>query len=934
MSKYPGRIVTDLAPAGYSVYFDGSGDFLTLPSTSALAMGTGDFCVEMWIYPTAPSGDQCIYANFASGGGNTQMGFFIRNGNSIRFSSWDTAFLDSAAGTIVANTWYHLVVCRSGNNGALFINGVRQASQSGSPNDFSSTNAINIGRRPANDQFFPGYVSNVRAVKGSSVYDPTQTTLRVPTQLFPITNTQLLTCQSPSFVDNSTNNFAITVNGNAATSTFTPFPAYVPYNPALGASTPGVWTVDEAMQAAATRQWNMYDPYFNLTTLLLHGNQPADVTDTNNNTFKDSSSNNFGITRNGNTTQGTFSPFSQTGWGNYFISPNYLRIAYNAAFLWSTGARTFEAWVYLNSTSSNNVIFGLDNESSSNTWELFVNTSGQVVFRYYNGASQTVTTTSTVLTNAWTHIAFTYDGTSVITLYINGVSAGTGTKQGTPITDNNPLLIAHTLVGLAGNAYFNGYISNVRFTSAVVYTGNFTPSTTPLTAITNTSLLTCQSNRFVDNSTNTFAITVINTPSVQPFSPFLPTVAYTPQTIGGSGYFDGSGDSLSVATNAALTVTGNVDACFEAWIYPTETPGATATILQKSGISGSVFSNYELGFSSSRLLVLFGGNSGSPGSSVFTLNGATTLPLNAWSHVVGTKRYVGGGSTNEYRVFVNGKLDGFTTAANISDGNAQAFTVGALPSGTAFTGYISGNRVFNTSIPASYQTTSTTVGTQIFTSPTAPATAGTASILCNFTNAGVVDSTADNVFETAGNAQISTTQSKFGGSSMYFDGTGDYLKGVYSPNMILSGDFTIECWINFSAHGNYGGIISFATPNTSVAPTSGWALVFYQTTDRLYFEAGGGVGITATNAVTANQWNHIAVVRSGSTITHYLNGTANGTGTSSATFTPLTTDNFAIGSNRGFDSSMTGYLDDIRITRGYARYTGNFTPQTSQWQDQ
>jgi chitinase len=110
--------------------------------------------------------------------------------------------------------------------------------------------------------------------------------------------------------------------------------------------------------------------------------------------------------------------------------------------------------------------------------------------------------------------------------------------------------------------------------------------------------------------------------------------------------------------------------------------------------------------------------------------------------------------------------------------------------------------------------------------------------------------------------------------------------------------------------------------------------VFYQTTDRLYFEAGGGVGITATNAVTANQWNHIAVVRSGSTITHYLNGTANGTGTSSATFTPLTTDNFAIGSNRGFDSSMTGYLDDIRITRGYARYTGNFTPQTSQWQDQ
>jgi hypothetical protein len=665
------------------------------------------------------------------------------------------------------------------------------------------------------------------------------------------------------------------------------------------------------------------DEFFNRVTLLLPGNGTNGA---QNNTFLDSSTNNFSITRNGNTTQGTFSPFSQTGWSNYFISPNYLRIAYNAAFLWSTGARTFEAWVYLNSTSSNNTIFGLDNESSSNTWELFVNTSGQVVFRYYNGASQTVTTTSTVSTNAWTHIAFTYDGTSVITLYINGVSAGTGTKQGTPITDNNPLLIAHTLVGLAGNAYFNGYISNVRFTSSVVYTGNFTPSTTPLTAITNTSLLTCQFNRFVDNSTNAFAITVINTPSVQAFSPFAPTAAYSAATVGGSGYFDGTGDYLSVATNAALTVTGNVDACFEAWIYPTATPGATATILQKSGISGSVFPNYEFGFSSSRLLVLFGGNSGSPGSSVFTLNGATALPLNAWSHVVGTKRYVGGGSVNEYRVFVNGKLDGVATAANISDGNAQAFTVGAQPGGTAFTGYISGNMVFNTSIPASYQTTSTTVGTQIFTSPTAPATAGTASILCNFTNAGITDATAKNVLETVGNAQISTTQSKFGGSSMSFDGTGDWLLVPHNVDQMFgTGAFTVEFWLYLNATGAARGLVAKGTG------TTGW-LVSLDSSNRVVFTYTTST-ITSTGTISGTTWAHIAVVREGTGTNQtkiYINGTNDGTATVSTDFNQ--TNSMYVGADRTGGSSLNGYIDDLRITKGYARYTANFTAPTSAFQ--
>ena len=89
------------------------------------------------------------------------------------------------------------------------------------------------------------------------------------------------------------------------------------------------------------------DTYFNLVTLLLPGNGTNGA---QNNTFLDSSTNNFTITRNGNTTQGTFSPFSQTGWSGYFATGQGLT---NASALLSTTANTFtgEAWIYLTASS-------------------------------------------------------------------------------------------------------------------------------------------------------------------------------------------------------------------------------------------------------------------------------------------------------------------------------------------------------------------------------------------------------------------------------------------------------------------------------------------------------------------------------------------------------------------------------------------------------
>jgi len=640
------------------------------------------------------------------------------------------------------------------------------------------------------------------------------------------------------------------------------------------------------------------DAYFNLVTLLLPGNGTNGA---QNNTFLDSSTNNFTITRNGNTTQGTFSPFSQTGWSNFFNGSSSLSLATATAI--GTGNVTVEFWFYPTDTSA--TYYGIyDGRSSNNT------DTGLGIFQYGRtieiyGLGLKVSSAANAFTaNTWTHFAVVRtSGTCQI--YINGVASGSSASYSNNFTST----IRSIGGGVSAAFYYPGYISNLREVTSALYSGNFTPSTTPLTAVSGTTLLTCQSNRFIDNSSNAYAITVAaGSPSVQAFSPFLPTAAYSAATVGGSGYFDGTGDYLSFASNAAFTV-GTGDLTIEAWIYVTSLSQIYQGILSGRADTPSNFPGLGLVIDNSQLFFsILNVGSG--------LRDSATVPLNQWVHVVGVR------SGTNAALFVNGARKASST--NSENGTSSAMVVGRYYPATDnyyFSGYISGARLVKGT--AVYDPTQTSI-----TVPTAPLTAITnTSLLCNFTNAGITDATAKNDLETVGNAQISTTQSKFGGSSMYFDGTGDYLRVPYSKQWALGGDFTIEFWINYSAHGNYGGIVSCANSNTGSPPSAGWAVVFYATTNNLYFEGQGGFNIQSSSSISTNTWTHCAVVRSGSTITMYIGGTSVGSGTSSTVF-DSTSDPLLIGIERGFSGTMTGYIDDLRISR-YARYTSAFTPPTA-----
>ena len=189
-----------------------------------------------------------------------------------------------------------------------------------------------------------------------------------------------------------------------------------------------------------------------------------------------------------------------------------------------------------------------------------------------------------------------------------------------------------------------------------------------------------------------------------------------------------------------------------------------------------------------------------------------------------------------------------------------------------------------------------------------------------------------------GNAQISTTQSKFGSSSAYFDGTGDYIDagGSSLRPVCDSGDFAVEFWFYQDSRPDYASLITnYGTGN------GGWALYINSLSpNQLYWWHYNGSGWVYLNSsqgtrttVTLDTWHHVAVTRSGNTWRLFLNGTQEDTITDSNN---ITAGNGAVFSglrlgtiNAGLQYAFHGYIDDVRITNGDARYTSNFTPPTT-----
>ncbi len=157
------------------------------------------------------------------------------------------------------------------------------------------------------------------------------------------------------------------------------------------------------------------DAQFNYVTMLLHGDGTNGA---QNNTFLDSSTNNFTITRNGNTTQGSFSPYG-SNWSNYFDGTgDYLTVPDNAVFSLGSGNFTIEAWV--NPTASPNQPMIIGQWTSSYAWTMQLSNDGNRNLRalLHDGSFQDYVSTSPLGLNTWNHCAFVRESNTV-SLYLN-----------------------------------------------------------------------------------------------------------------------------------------------------------------------------------------------------------------------------------------------------------------------------------------------------------------------------------------------------------------------------------------------------------------------------------------------------------------------------------------------------------------------------------
>ena len=821
-----------------SGYFDGSGDYLTLPSDAALNLGTGAFSVEFWVYITSLA-ENPTFINT-----NGTLIFYEVTGSNRGLCVFanSAAQLTSSTTALPLNAWNHVVVCRnSSGNLSSFVNGIRLATVASNTSTFDFSGGIINRYFPSSSGHLFGYTSSLRIVKGSTPYDPTQSTLTVPSSaLTAVSNTSLLTLQT---------------------------------------------------------------------------RQPV-----NNHSFIDTSSITTPMVKVGSSSQGSFSPFSPAGWSNYFDgSGDYLNIPYNISTIqwWNTNY-TIEMWVYnlSNSASGTNSLplqVAHGNAGTAETdWAFGTNASGNLYFYYWNGSAVTSgVSTSIVPLNSWNHIAMVYNNTtSILKGYINGTEVFSVAKSGTPNFNSGTTLN----IGKVQNTDYRGYISNLRIVrGTTVYTTNFTPPISALTAIANTSLLTCQSNCIKDNSTNNFAITRNGDTAVVNFSPFKPTAQYSRTTHGGSVYFDGDGDYLynNIANNLIHL---NNNFTVEAWVYML--PKSLQILFNTTPHSTLAISLNRTGIGDTHVYIGNGGGSWTASPSINSNSASKNLQLNSWNHVA----LVRNGAT--ITLYHNGEVAGTTT--NLPSGfSGGGIYIGTYYSagtfGEYFKGHMSGFRIVN----------GTAIYTAAFTPPTTPPSAvpGTAMLL-NYNDAAIVDISSRNVMETVGDAKIVTSTRKYGTGSMYFDGTGDYISLLSSDMLTIgTGDFTVEAWINpGSQPGAYGTIVGAAAAGGMVltlrgaGTSSGIGLNPY----------GSGDIFNYSYTFTQGTWVHIAVTRSGTSLRIFINGTQlSSTVTNSTNWGAIT----RIGAiDSGGSQNFLGYIDDLRITK-FARYTANFTPPTGTFLD-
>ena len=646
-------------------------------------------------------------------------------------------------------------------------------------------------------------------------------------------------------------------------------------------------------------------PNSNYTTFLAK----ADTAGTDNQV--DASTSARAITEVGNVTSSAFSPYHPGGYSNYVTSSGSGYVEWTSPPTFSATAWCVETWFKPDGMPSVAVgtgghwsIFGCWTANTNNKEFLLLGgSSGEIRFYYsFDGsAAAYVDTASGVFSaNTWVHLALSFDGTNY-TLYADGVNVARLVNSTQIANKSSPLAFGKSIDGAGSTqTYVTGWYADGRVINGSTLESNNTfpvPTSRIDYSVANTQAV------FHNKPHIRQTLTYSGSATIKRAGPY-DYLGYAKADHGGSVYFDGSGDYLTTPTSVDFAY-GTGDFTIEAWVYIPSAPASYKYILGQSTVSTGLGLYIQSG-----VYKVYGGGA-------LIVQSSVAYKTNVWEHIAIAR------SGTTLKMFLNGaEVGSATNSLNAASGSSNGLTIGRwveAPDSQAWLGYIADVRVIK----------GTALYTSAFTAPTQPLTAisGTSLLTCTNTN-DIWDAGTGKALTKFGNATVSNTYRRFTTSSaISFDGSGDYVgwdeNGTYFYG---SNDQTVEMWVYPNANSNYQTLFSM-NRGTSTGFNFG-----IDGSSRPFLWKGN-FRIQA-GTVSNTTWSHVALVRYNGVWSIYVNGTSVG-----ATWSDTTTytgQDFAIGDTVASGGGATGewfngYMQNVRVTKGLARYTTNFTPQTSEF---
>ena len=660
----------------------------------------------------------------------------------------------------------------------------------------------------------------------------------------------------------------------------------------------------------------------NTKLLTLQTRQPH-----NNRTVLDTSPLKSWIKTEGLTSVGTFSPFSaeEGKWSVYFPGTGYISAGSNSAFALGTSDFQIDMWVHMTAyPSTYGALFSTRTGSTGMDIQLY-NNSGTYQLMIGNPSGAIISANNVLPLNAWALVtAVRSSGTFY--LFIDGSLVASGASSQN-FTDTG----SYIGTGVSGNNPFTGYISNFRLIKGnALNTTAFTPSTSPLSNVSNTIILACQSGMQIDKSTanngGAWNLTISGSARTLPYSPFAPSASYNVATKGGSIYFNGVDDELNLVTladsNRALrpgqnVSTGKYTWTMECWAYPTS---ESFSIAQKASNSVGAREWYWYSDSTGNGVFFHYRDYGYSDDIKYA---NVKLKSNSWNYIVMQRN-----GADVYDFYINGVK--YTGGTGSSYGNVTLIEnndlvrIGASTTGA---GTPSGGMWYMSDFRFSRDPLYTGSTMNI---PTAPLQAlANTTFLVSTNTASIFDHTGKNNLVTIGDIKANNSVFKLNGGALTFDGSGDYAYvPSIAPNPLFNfgtGDFTVEMWIYPKSAAAQSCLIDFRASDTS---GQGFALNITTSSTLMYYMTASRI---TSSTITLNTWTHVAITRASGVVRMFVNGTVQGTTYTDTTSHVAQANRPIFGVVNDLSQPYNGLIDEIRITRGYARYVNSFTAPTKSY---